>query len=184
MSPSAPYTIRSGYQPGAIGRIAELHGAYYHRHWDFGLFFEAKVATELAAFLERCDDRRDGFWTVWADGRAEGSIVIDGAHAAAEGAHLRWFIVSETLQGRGAGRRLLETALDFCRRRQYGRVFLWTFEGLHRARRLYESVGFELVRQQEGVQWGATVVEQYFVLETGQVRLTIGRAAGCGGSQG
>jgi hypothetical protein len=36
----------SGYIPGAIGRIVELHGRYYHEHWGFDLFFESKVATE------------------------------------------------------------------------------------------------------------------------------------------
>ena len=60
------WTIIKGYRPGAIGRVAQLHGEYYHRHWGFGLFFEAKVATELAAFLSRCDETRDGFWTAVA----------------------------------------------------------------------------------------------------------------------
>jgi len=27
--------IVKGYIPGSIGRVAELHGAYYHEHWDF-----------------------------------------------------------------------------------------------------------------------------------------------------
>jgi hypothetical protein len=45
--------IVRGYVPGSIGRVAELHGTYYHDHWGFGLFFEAKVASELSAFLGR-----------------------------------------------------------------------------------------------------------------------------------
>lgn len=40
--------IVKGYLPGSIGRVAELHGTYYHKHWGFSLFFEAKVATELS----------------------------------------------------------------------------------------------------------------------------------------
>ena len=66
-----------GYCPGAIGRIAELHGEYYHRHWGFGLFFEAKVATELAEFLGRFEQGCDGFWTLCGNGRVEGAIAID-----------------------------------------------------------------------------------------------------------
>ena len=42
------YELREGYVPGAIGRIAELHGVCYHDEWGFDLFFEAKMATELA----------------------------------------------------------------------------------------------------------------------------------------
>ncbi len=76
--------INRGYTPGSIGRVAELHGTYYHAHWGFSLFFEAKVATELGAFLGRYDEQHDGFWTASADGRIEGSITIDGAQAPAK----------------------------------------------------------------------------------------------------
>ena len=57
--------IVTGYSPGAIGRIAEMHGTYYHRHWKFGLFFEAKVATEIADFLSIFDKERDGLLTIF-----------------------------------------------------------------------------------------------------------------------
>ncbi len=162
MPPSPRYTITAGYIPGSIGRIAELHGTYYHAHWNFGLFFEAKVATELSAFLKRYDENRDGLWTALMNGRVEGAVVIDGVHAHTEGAHLRWFIVSAALRGQGAGRRLLETALAFCRQKQYDRVFLWTFKGLDAARHLYESLGFKLTHEQKGAQWGTAVSEQRF----------------------
>ncbi|MDJ0801845.1 MAG: GNAT family N-acetyltransferase [Desulfobacterales bacterium] len=165
MSPPITYTLRSGYLPGCIGRIAELHGSYYHAHWHFGLYFEAKVATELSAFLRRYDEMRDGLWCAVKNGRIEGAVVIDGIHAATEGAHLRWFIVSEALRGKGAGRQLLEAAIAYCRQKKYARVFLWTFEGLDAARHLYESLGFRLIHQQNGTQWGTTVTEQRFELD-------------------
>lgn len=107
--------IRKGYVPGAIGRIAELHGTYYHAHWGFGVFFEAKVAGGLAEFMNRYDDRHDGLWTTTVNGRIEGSIAIDAAHATQEGAHLRWFIVSDALRGQGVGKRLIDVAITFCR---------------------------------------------------------------------
>ena len=165
MPPKPEYTIATGYIPGSIGRIAELHGTYYHAHWGFGLFFEAKVATELSAFLQHYDESRDGLWTVVKDDRVEGAVVIDGRHARTEGAHLRWFIVSDALRGQGAGRQLLESAIAFCRQKPYDRVFLWTFKGLEAARHLYESLGFRRVHQQEGAQWGTAVSEQRFELE-------------------
>jgi RimJ/RimL family protein N-acetyltransferase len=156
--------IVRGYIPGSIGRVAELHGTYYHKHWGFGPFFEAKVATELSAFIGRYNDSRDGFWTVSLDGRVEGSITIDGIHAEEKGAHLRWFIVSDAAGGRGVGNRLIHTAIDFCRIKGYNLVYLWTFEGLEAARHLYEKVGFELVDQHRGTQWGTEVNEQRFEL--------------------
>lgn len=150
--------------PGLIGRIAELHGTYYHHQWRFGVYFEAKVATELSEFLTRFDKTRDGIWLATVKGRVEGSIAIDGMLAPDKGAHLRWFIVSDALRGKGAGRRLIDAAIDFCRIKGYKMVYLWTFEGLHAARHLYEDMGFQLVKQQSGFQWGTEVNEQYFEL--------------------
>jgi GNAT superfamily N-acetyltransferase len=154
--------IALGYAPGAIGRITELHGSYYHRHSGFGLYFESKVATELAEFARRYDSARDGLWLALHDGRIEGSIAIDGIEAGSEGAHLRWFIVSDALRGKGGGGKLIGAALDFCRVREYPKVYLSTFEGLNAARHLYEKHGFRLTRQQRGNQWGAEVNEQRF----------------------
>jgi N-acetylglutamate synthase-like GNAT family acetyltransferase len=154
-----------GYVPGSIGRVTELHAMYYSKHWGFGLFFEARVAAELSAFLQRFDPDRDGFWTANRDGQVEGSIAIDGAKARTEGAHLRWFIFSDALRGQGAGNRLMEKAIGFCRQKQYSRVFLWTFQGLNPARHLYEKHGFRLAEETEGKQWGTPVLEQRFVLD-------------------
>jgi len=159
--------IVRGYIPGSIGRVAELHGTYYQRHWGFGLFFEAKVATELAAFLGRYDEQRDGFWTALVGGRMEGSITIDGSHASAEGAHLRWFVLSDASRGKGVGNQLMDTAIGFCKSHGYRQVYLWTFEGLNAARHLYEKNGFRLVEQQKGTQWGREVNEQRFELRLG-----------------
>ena len=154
--------IVKGYVPGAIGRVAELHGRYYHAHWGFGIFFEAKVAVELSEFLKRYDEARDGFWTVSVDGRIEGAIAIDGIHSQNEGAHLRWFIMSDALRGKGAGTRLIERAISFCRRKGYNKVYLWTFEGLDAARHLYGKAGFSLTEEHRGKQWGTEVNEQRF----------------------
>jgi GNAT superfamily N-acetyltransferase len=158
------YRLESGYIPGSIGRISELHGTYYHDHWGFGLFFEAKVATDLSEFLKRYDKNSDGIWIATVDGRAEGSVAIDGIHAKNEGAHLRWFIISDALRGKGVGRQLMNRAIDFCRSKGFKKIYLWTFEGLDAARHLYEDVGFKLIKQQRGVKWGPEVNEQYFEL--------------------
>jgi ribosomal protein S18 acetylase RimI-like enzyme len=146
----------SGYVPGAIGRMAELHGTYYHRHWHFGLFFEAKVATELSEFLMRFDADRDGFWAILRGGRVEGGLAIDGLHASGEGA----------ARGKGFGNRLMREALFFCEEQGYPRTFLWTFDGLQAARHLYEKFGFRLAEEREGTMWGTLVLEQKFVLDS------------------
>ncbi len=154
----------SGYVPGAIGRVAELHGRYYHEHWGFDLFFESKVATELSEFLSRFNKVRDGFWCATFEERIVGSIAIDGIDLDTRGGHLRWFMVAPESQGRGIGKILLEEAVQFCRRRGFNRIYLWTFAGLDRARHLYEKWGFKLCEEREGDQWGRRVMEQMFEL--------------------
>ncbi len=93
--------LHQGYVPGCIGRVAELHATYYSPRAGFGLYFESKVARELAAFCEAYQEGRDGLWLVRVDGRVEGSLAIDGSRAATEGAHLRWFIASDAVRGTG-----------------------------------------------------------------------------------
>jgi GNAT superfamily N-acetyltransferase len=143
------YTI-SGYEPGAIGRITELHGTYYHKQWGLGLYFEAKVASELAVFLSRFDPTHDGIWIAKVGSTMVGAIVIDGLDAAGEGARLRWFILAEEYQGKGIGSRLMQEAMSFCQKAGFKRVYLTTFAGLDAARHLYEKFSFRVCREEDG----------------------------------
>ena len=156
--------LHLGYLPGCIGRIAELHGSYYERTVGFGASFEAKVATELSAFCLAYQEGRDGLWLATDGQRVHCSIAIDGSKAAESGAHLRWFMASDEVRGTGLGSKLLGAAMDFCKAQAlpYRKVYLWTFDELHAARRLYEKHGFTLTRTQRGSQWGKEVNEQLF----------------------
>ena len=155
--------ISAGYRPGLIGGVAALHGVYYAREWDFGAYFEAKVARELAAFAARYDPDRDRIFSVWKGESLLASLTIDGLHAADRGAHLRWFIAADAARGTGVGGRLMVRAMDFCRARGYREVYLWTFAGLDAARTLYLRAGFELAEARRGAQWGREVEEQRYV---------------------
>lgn len=154
--------ISAGYAPGAIGRIAEMHGTAYATLAGFGVAFESLVAREVAAFCEGLPAGRDGLWLAWQDSRIEGCIAIQ--RSTPSSAHLRWFLVTDALRGRGTGRALLGHALGFCRAEGIAVLDLWTFAGLEAARRLYEMSGFSLVEQQRGARWGREVMEQRFEL--------------------
>lgn len=162
MAPNLTYT---GYVPGAIGRVTELHAHYYHANWDFDLFFEAKVATELAEFLGRYDETRDFFRVALLDDRIVGSVSVDGSRDDPDGPRLRWFIVAPEAQGKGVGRRLMSEALTFARQAGLGRLHLWTFAGLDAAAHVYEAAGFRLAREHTDEQWGRTVHELMYVLD-------------------
>ncbi len=156
----------SGYEPGIIGRVTELQAIYYARHWDLGLYFEAKAATELAAFLGRFDPTRDGVWVAKSNGVVIGAIFIDGSDAHGEGARLRWFILDPAYHGHGIGSRLLQEAVAFCKKAAFPRVYLTTFSGLTAARHLYEKVGFRLFHEEDGshLTGKSSLVEQKFEL--------------------
>lgn len=164
-APPAPEATRivAGYRPGAIGRIAEMHAAFYARHAGFGQFFEAKVAAAVAEFSARLEHPGNGVWLAVQEQRIVGAIAIDGQDLGNGEAHLRWFVVDDGLRGSGIGRQLLQQALHFCDGQGFAATRLWTFAGLDAARRLYEAHGFALVQQCAGDQWGATVTEQVFV---------------------
>ncbi len=159
--------INSGYTPGLIGSIAALHARNYSASHDFGLLFEAKVASELAAFAKRLENPKNQLWHVEHDGGLAATISIDGEDLGGNRAHLRWFIVKESLRGSGMGRKLLNTALEFCDLQGFDETVLWTLKGLEAARRLYEVTGFRLAEEYEGDQWGKRVIEQRFVRQAG-----------------
>ena len=159
-------TLTTDYRPGALAEVVALHVRYYAPAWGLGRPFESTVAEQMGAFMARLDPARDLFLCAYdAAGALQASITIDGLHGADQGGRLRWFIASEACRGTGLGRHMLERALAFCRARGYPGLFLTTFAGLDAARHLYESVGFELVRELEEDQWGGGVREQHFALK-------------------
>lgn len=139
----AEYEIVGGYRSGAVGRLTELHATYYGTLWELGSRFEVDIAEGIAAFVDRYDPSCDGLWTVVDDeDDVRGGIVIDSRNVPEEGAQLRYFLVDPALHGSGLGRALLGTAMDFCDRRGFERVFLWTVDELEAAVYLYREAGF------------------------------------------
>lgn len=165
VEPESEPCFTTGYRPGLIADVIQAHMAYYAPSWGFGLPFEAKLATEMSAFLARYDPARDLIISagVGAAGFA-GSITLDGIDAdGPKGAHLRWFIVTDSARAKGGlGRRLLRDALTFADDRGYAKVYLTTFAGLDAARHVYESAGFELVGETARDAWSGAVGEQLF----------------------
>jgi len=153
-----------GYYPGVVGKITEIHAVYYHEHWGFDASFETQVGKELSEFISNFNDDRDGLWVATKDGKFAGAIAIDGHMADTEGARLRWFIVAPEFQNAGLGKKLISQAIEFCRKKKFPKVFLWTFEGLDAARRLYEGENFRLNEANEVDQWGQHIKDQKFVL--------------------
>lgn len=159
----SPVTVSAGYRAGLIGRITEMHAAFYSQHSNFGQYFESQVATGVAEFAGRLNQPCNRVWTAQLNARIVGSLAIDGQDLGDNKAHLRWFILDDGCRGSGVGRQLMEEAMTFCEIRGFSEIHLWTFKGLDAARKLYESFGFKLVNEEQGEQWGSSVTEQQFV---------------------
>jgi GNAT superfamily N-acetyltransferase len=131
-----------------------LHGVHYAREYGLDTTFEPYVAKPLAEFVLA---RAGRLWIAEEDGRIVGSIaVVDAEHGEGQ---LRWFLVAPEARGSGLGRRMLETALGYCRERGMPHVFLWTFAQLDDALRLYERAGFKVTATHKAPMWGSERTE-------------------------
>ncbi len=149
--------LRDAWFPGVVGEIAALHARHYAASHGFGAVFEAKVARELGEFLSRPARVGDLFRAVEGEGRALGSLALEDEGGGV--AHLRWFILDETLRGTGLGRRMLGEAMAHARAQGFTRIYLWTLEGLPAAARLYAGFGFVEVERLRAMQWGRETTE-------------------------
>ena len=154
----------SGWRPGIVGWIVMQHGEYYAREWDFGAYFEAKVAREVGEFVDRLDKNYNHLlWEIDALGPLA-AVSVDGDDAENGLAHLRWFIASDRGKGQGVGRRLIDRAIAAVKADGAEGLCLRTFSGLHAAHRLYSTSGFDLVDEARDRTWGTEVTEQRWEL--------------------
>jgi hypothetical protein len=100
--------VTGGHMPGAIGAIVSLYAKHYAGGLDLGLAFEAKIATELSAFLLAMDSTRDLFLLANVHGTIAGSIAVDGHTSRVGEAPAVWTspdaqhrLIFDILSGRG-----------------------------------------------------------------------------------
>lgn len=113
--------------------------------------------------IEHFDPNRDCIYILEYQGTRSGCAAI--THIDDDTAQFRYFFLEPEMRGLGAGRKLLDMALKFCREHYYKKVFLWTVSAQTAARRLYQSRGFEITATHETDDWGAPVLEERWDLE-------------------
>jgi GNAT superfamily N-acetyltransferase len=156
-APKADLEIRP-HRPGDMGFVAYRHGIVYEQEYGFDTSFDAYVIGGLIKFAEQYDPKKDELWIALLGGRPVGSIAI--VNAGEREAQLRWLLVEPEGRNHGVGRRLIQTALDFCVRGGYQNVFLWTLAHLDAARWLYEQFGFKLTETITHPIWGRELTEE------------------------
>jgi len=148
---------------GDASYLTFLHGTLYSQEYGLDLSFELEAGREITGFVSQFDPQWDGFWIAEAGGSVVGAIVI--VNRGRGSAQLRWFILHPTYRGLGVGRELMKRAVDFCKGKQYKKVFLWTFDELYTAIHLYRSFGFERIKTKTHLRWGRNLTEERYELD-------------------
>ena len=162
--------IVRGYQPGLMARTLQMIMVHDSSTLDFGAVFNYKQANSLSDLISRLPSPQNEVWTAVLEGKIIGAIYIDGEGLGPNRARLRAFIVDDKIRYGGIGRRLLAEAVAFTDEQSFDETYVRTFQGLDAARHLYESFGFTLKEQLEGLKWGKMAVEQIFVRKLGAAK--------------
>ncbi|WP_431803677.1 bifunctional helix-turn-helix transcriptional regulator/GNAT family N-acetyltransferase [Halobacillus andaensis] len=150
------------FQPGDVGYVAYLHGRLYDQTYKFGRMFEYYVMKGLSEFMINTEGGE--LWVAEVNGEIVGSIAITKSTETV--AQLRWFILDENYQGRGIGKNLMETAINFCKEQNYQHLFLWTVSTLDTARYLYQKYNFTITEEKPNEEWtGTKLIEERWDLD-------------------
>ncbi|WP_099159168.1 bifunctional helix-turn-helix transcriptional regulator/GNAT family N-acetyltransferase [Virgibacillus ndiopensis] len=150
------------FHAGDVGYVAHLHGRLYNHTYKFGPLFEYYVMKGLSEFMISTDGGE--LWIAELNGEIVGSIAIT-KHSNSV-AQLRWFILDENYQGIGIGKKLMETAINYCKDQNYKHVFLWTVSILATARYLYQNYNFTLTEEKTNNEWtGEELIEERWDLD-------------------
>ena len=143
-------SIRTDLRPGDLGRIISLHGEVYDPMGGYGLRFEAFVGRTIAEFVLD-NSARGQIWLAERGERLLGCTAIalrDGNRG-----QLRWVLVDPSARGRGIGKQLVNSAMDYCRAEGCESVFLETTDGLPESQTLYEKLGFAVTSETVEELW-------------------------------
>jgi putative acetyltransferase len=133
VTPPVPATAADA--PDVLALLARIW-----REYDF-VWAPQIEFPDLFAFDESYAAPRGAFWVVRDDaGRVVGCVGVDRVDART--AEIHRVYLDAHLRGRGLGRLLVETALEWARRHGFARMVLWSDTRFTQSHRLYERMGF------------------------------------------
>ena len=154
-------SIRTELCSGDIGYVTYMHGALYHKEYNYGLQFESYVAKGLCEFYEKYNPERNRIWACEHHDRIIGFLLLMDRGNTAQ---LRYFLIDPEYRGIGLGSKLMSLYMDFLRECGYKGSYLWTTHELSTAAFLYKRHGFRLTEEQESIAFGKPLKEQRYDL--------------------
>ncbi|SHJ92184.1 Acetyltransferase (GNAT) domain-containing protein [Dethiosulfatibacter aminovorans DSM 17477] len=136
-------------KPGEPSLVVHFYYKLFEQ--QFG-FLPSTEKYFLHAMTELFDDQ-DGnkLWVIEEAGEIKGSIcIVKKGNAEAQ---LRLFGTDISLQGKGAGKQLMQKAMNFCKERGYSHVILWTIDICESACYLYDKFGFRFTESKHNTTW-------------------------------
>lgn len=152
------------YEERDISYVIDRQLSLYESERQFTTEIWEKYLTQgVISLIENFNPDKDCMLILECDGNASGCIAI--THTEESVAQLRYFFLEPELRGLGAGKNLLDTALNFCREKKYSHVFLWTVSAQESARKLYKNAGFNITETSKNESWGSLVLEEKWDLD-------------------
>lgn len=152
------------YEERDISYVIDRQLSLYESERQFTTEIWKKYLTQgVISLIENFNPDKDCMLILECDGNASGCIAI--THTEESVAQLRYFFLEPELRGLGAGKNLLDTALNFCREKKYSHVILWTVSAQESARKLYKNAGFNITETSKNESWGSLVLEEKWDLD-------------------
>lgn len=155
--------FRTRLSPGDLGWVIQRHGELYAQEYGWDTDFENLVAEIALGFAKENDPKKERAWVAEARGVRLGCVFL--VKESAQTAKLRILLVEPVARGLGLGRRLVQECVGFSRQAGYRRIVLWTNDVLHAARKIYESEGFRLEKEEAHRSFGKSLNGQTWAKE-------------------
>jgi len=158
-------TIRHDLRPGDLGYVIHRVGKLVDQENNYGVSFEAYVASGLVDFYQNYDPKKDRVWVCEHNGRIVGFLLL--VHRENNAAQLKNFYLEPEYRGIGLGKKLMNQFISVLKDNRYASSYLWTTNEQLTATALYVRHGYALVEERESGAYGRPVVEQKFELRLG-----------------
>lgn len=136
-----PFVASLTVSPATAADVPEVIALIGRVFAEYGFSYDPRTELpDLFAFRHHYQPPRGAFFVVRETGQVVGSVGVERLDAGS--AELHRLYVDAALRGRGTGRALVETVLDWCRDQQVDRLVLWSDTRFDLAHLLYERMGF------------------------------------------